>query len=77
MNSKNGNSKSKRMIQEFGFIDLLKGRIPLMDNKVMQFIYFIVVVGFWMFVIWMIGSWTLSIPVVSNLFEFIKNARSP
>ena len=59
------------------FLDVLRGRVPLMENKVLEFIYFIVTVAFWAFVVWKIGSWTLSIPGVSVLLDLYKKARSP
>lgn len=70
-NTKNKLDKTSRVI------DLLRGRTPIMENKILEIFYFLVIVGFWMFIVWKISIWSLSIPSISNLWDIIKHGHSP
>ena len=74
MKEKHKSKKDKKLLP---VIYLLRGRTPIMEDKRMQFVYYIITALFWTFVVWRIGVWVLSIPGVSNLFEFFHQNKSP
>jgi len=48
-------------------IDVLRGRVPVMENKALEVFYFLMILLFWAFVAWQISLLGLSIPFMSNL----------
>lgn len=65
--------------QQKPFIDLLRGRIPKFENPWLQIAVLLIIVAFWIFVVCKIGSWSLSIPAISNIVPswIFKRGNSP
>jgi len=68
--------KSTKKSEVLPIVDLLKGRIPNFESNTRFYVVLFVVVGFWMFVISMLGRWIFSIPRVWNFWELFSKINN-